>query len=112
MDYAHNHTHTHAHEQIVASLKNLTHDHLIYNLVEKIFCIFNTLHRQMGTDKGDNYVFFREMTLFGVGSDRRLSTAALLPPGVTPDASYSASLIRSRANIGRLINPLECSSAF
>lgn len=41
-----------------------------------------------------------------------LSTVAYLFPGVTPDTSHSAAVIKSRANIGKLINPLECSSAF
>lgn len=55
------------------------------------------------------YVFFKETTVFDVCSDLRLATVVFLHPRVTPDASYLASVIRSRANIGQLINPLECS---
>lgn len=41
-----------------------------------------------------------------------LSTVAYLFPGVTAGASHLASVIKSRANIGQVINPLECSSAY
>lgn len=54
----------------------------------------------MGTDKGQILYLFEEMTLSGVCTDWSLLTVVFLPPGVTPDASYLASVIRRRTNIG------------
>lgn len=83
----------------MASLNNQTHDHLIYDLVKKIVAS-KPLSGRLEQIKGIFILFFSEMVFCGVGGDGRLSTMALLLPGVTPDASYLASVIRCRANIG------------
>jgi len=91
--------HAITHTQKAFNHDNQTHDHLIYDWVVKIVCLYTT-DRQMGADKGRFCEFPSKMTVGGVCSDWRPPTAAFLPPGVTSDASYLASVIRSRANIG------------
>lgn len=72
------------------------HDHLIYDLAVKTVSPLRDRWEQIKS--GFNVAFKEVIFLWHQFS-----------PGVTADGSHTASVIKRRANIGQLINPLECS---